>query len=243
MIVKTEAVVLHTRKYGDSSKIATIYTKEYGKISIIAKGALKPKNKFGSSLDPLSYSFLTIYKKDKPGLHLVSSSELVVPLRKIHTSPDHIAVGLMMLESVSQTVSENYKNEEIFDIMVNSLSLLNNTKNNPINIFIYFQLNLFRLLGFEINFNNETDILEEPLKFSLSNASITSGGGNNERIIKIRSDHWIFMKSIYMSDDSQVGILDHNFNGFGRIYDFLMNYLSFHLEKPFNLKSRVLLML
>ncbi|MBI5464877.1 MAG: recombination protein O N-terminal domain-containing protein, partial [Ignavibacteriales bacterium] len=39
MIVKTDAVVIKSMKYSDTSKIVALYTKEFGKLSVIAKGA------------------------------------------------------------------------------------------------------------------------------------------------------------------------------------------------------------
>jgi DNA repair protein RecO (recombination protein O) len=63
MIAETKAIVLHTRKFSDTSKIATLFTSDFGKISVIAKGAAKPKSKFGSSLDPLSYINISFIKK------------------------------------------------------------------------------------------------------------------------------------------------------------------------------------
>ena len=41
MLIKTDAIILATMKFRDTSKIVTFYTKEYGKIKGIAKGALQ----------------------------------------------------------------------------------------------------------------------------------------------------------------------------------------------------------
>ncbi|MBP6673311.1 MAG: recombination protein O N-terminal domain-containing protein, partial [Bacteroidetes bacterium] len=52
MIVETEAVVLHTMDFRDTSKIVTLYSRKFGKIKVIAKGTRNQKtNKFGSSLE------------------------------------------------------------------------------------------------------------------------------------------------------------------------------------------------
>ena len=44
--------LLHQRSYGETSIIADIFTKNNGKISIIAKGAKKPRSKFVGYLVP-----------------------------------------------------------------------------------------------------------------------------------------------------------------------------------------------
>ena len=55
MIVKANAIVLRNIPYSDTSVIAKIFTEEYGKVSIIAKGAWKPKKSFGNMLDPIKH--------------------------------------------------------------------------------------------------------------------------------------------------------------------------------------------
>ena len=64
MIAKTEAVVLRSMKYRETSRIVSFYTKQFGKISGIVKGARSPKNAFGSALQPMSHVSLVLYKKD-----------------------------------------------------------------------------------------------------------------------------------------------------------------------------------
>ena len=49
-IIKTEAVVLSKMNYGDSSNIASLFTEDLGKISVIIKGARTVKSKYGKML-------------------------------------------------------------------------------------------------------------------------------------------------------------------------------------------------
>ena len=49
-IIKTEAVVLSKLNYGDSSSIASLFTEDFGKLSVIVKGARSPKSKYGKLL-------------------------------------------------------------------------------------------------------------------------------------------------------------------------------------------------
>ena len=62
MLYKTEGIVLKSTEFKEADKIVTIYTKNYGKISAIAKGVRKIKSKFESSLEILTHSIFLIYK-------------------------------------------------------------------------------------------------------------------------------------------------------------------------------------
>ena len=63
-IIKTEAIVLNKINYGDTSMIASLYTKDHGKISAILKGGRSSKSKIGAVVNPANYLEIVIYKKD-----------------------------------------------------------------------------------------------------------------------------------------------------------------------------------
>src|SRR6476620_7348085 len=50
--VKTEAVVLRSIRYGEADRILHLYSAQYGRIGAIAKGARKPRSRFGGRLEP-----------------------------------------------------------------------------------------------------------------------------------------------------------------------------------------------
>ena len=239
MLANTEAIVLQSRKYSETSKIAVLYTKEFGKVSVIAKGAMRKKSKFGSALDPLSYTDILFYKKPNRSLHLLSNSELHEPLRKIHRSMDHMASGLMILEFLSRTQSENDSSGEIFNLTLSVLKELNSLKANPQNLFLVFTINLLKYMGFGIDFDAEHQE-KKHYDFSLSDGSISSGGG---RTMKVHNNIWVILKSIYYSKIENVYTIDCNKSDFWRSYDLLMSYTGFHLESNFNLRSGSLLMI
>src|SRR5260370_41103624 len=53
-LVSTPAVVLQTYRYSETSKVVRLATRDLGVQSAIAKGALRPKSRFGAGLEPLS---------------------------------------------------------------------------------------------------------------------------------------------------------------------------------------------
>ena len=61
MIISTHAIVLKTIKFGDSSLICRLFTKDQGKIVIMAKGAWRPKNTAGAILEPMNHIYLNYY--------------------------------------------------------------------------------------------------------------------------------------------------------------------------------------
>ncbi|MGH7182310.1 MAG: DNA repair protein RecO, partial [Nitrospiraceae bacterium] len=53
-LIKTAAITLKSRKWGDADRIVTFYSKELGKVRGVARGARRMKSRLGASLEPLT---------------------------------------------------------------------------------------------------------------------------------------------------------------------------------------------
>lgn len=72
----TPAIVLHAFPYGESSKIARLLTKDFGVQSVIAKGASRPKSKFGARLQVLNEGTAQIYLRQNRDLHTLAEFDV-----------------------------------------------------------------------------------------------------------------------------------------------------------------------
>ena len=70
--ISTPAIVLATIRYGETSKIARLATRELGVQSAIAKGALRPKSRFGAALHLLSEGTATLHLARSGDLHTLT---------------------------------------------------------------------------------------------------------------------------------------------------------------------------
>ena len=74
--VATPAIVLATLRYGDTSKIVRLATRDLGVQSAIAKGAFRPKSKFGAALQVLSDGQAQLYIKEGRELQTLGAFDL-----------------------------------------------------------------------------------------------------------------------------------------------------------------------
>ena len=98
-IVKTEAVVLSKLNYGDSSSIAALFTKNYGKLSAIIKGGRNPKSKIGFIVDPLNHLQVILYKKDNRDIQTLSNADIISHFSKIKEDLNKLKYTYAVLES------------------------------------------------------------------------------------------------------------------------------------------------
>jgi len=75
-LIHTEAIVLQAHAYSETSKILRLLTRTHGVQSVIAKGALRPRSRFGGILEPFSEGAATFYAKDGRDLHTLSGFDL-----------------------------------------------------------------------------------------------------------------------------------------------------------------------
>ena len=96
-LTRCEAVVVRTYPLGDTSRIAVLYSREFGIVRGVAKGARGPKSPFGAGLEPLSIVDVVLYRKDGRDLDLLSKVNVLEDWRAsdlVHQPVDELEHGL-----------------------------------------------------------------------------------------------------------------------------------------------------
>jgi len=123
----TEAIVIRSLNYGESDKILTFFTKDFGKLKGIAKGARRSKKRFQNVLGLFSYLRLIFFDREGMGLVRVDSGDLLDPFPNLREDLRKIYYGHYYLELVSEMASEREANQEAFDLLHTFLKDLDRT--------------------------------------------------------------------------------------------------------------------
>lgn len=152
MIVTTEAIVLAARRHGETSKIVWLYTRDFGKVSVIAKGARELKSKFGGALEMFAKTSATFYKKEREaGLYLLSKADLIDSNRGILSSLSSLESATEIIEILIRTMHDEEKNEAIFELLSSTLGEMALAPSAASTYYIRFAINFTRISGFEIH--------------------------------------------------------------------------------------------
>ena len=76
MLIATNAIVLKRIPYGDTGIIFRVFTEELGKVSVLAKGAWKPKNAAGPLLEPINHLHIQFYNKNTRNIQILKDADL-----------------------------------------------------------------------------------------------------------------------------------------------------------------------
>lgn len=116
----TRAVILQTYRYSDTSKILRLMSVEHGPCSALARGALRPKSRFGGMLEPFVEGDATLYMKEGRELHTLSAFELVTERRDIGRSIRLFTIGSVLCEVVMRLAPE-HRDDRLYAALVRGL--------------------------------------------------------------------------------------------------------------------------
>lgn len=119
MLCEVEGFILSETSYGETSKIVNVWTKKYGVIGIMCKGAKSLKSKNRVSTMRFSYAKFNIYLKQGK-LSTLVSADVINPLKKIRSDITLIGYLSYLTELTEQVIKQN-NDSLLFDDFINSI--------------------------------------------------------------------------------------------------------------------------
>ena len=175
--VTTPAIILGALRYSDTSKIVRLATRDLGIRSALAKGALRPKSRFGASLQLLSEGVAHLYLKDTRDLQTLAAFDLTHLRAGLAADLPRFAAAAAIGE-VAWRFSPAESHPDSYDLLSGALSMLETAPSEAIEVLALRMLwRLISVLGFapalERCARDGTPLpAEGPLRFSAA-----EGGG------------------------------------------------------------------
>lgn len=146
--LKTPAFVLHFLNYGESDRIVTFFTRDFGKIKGIAKGARRSKKRFSNAIEPFAYSLLFFSRRDEDSLAIIENSDVIGHYPAIRADLERTMTATYMIELVDRFTVEGKRSPAIFTLLEDFLDLLESGKGTD-ETARFFELRLVGLSGYE----------------------------------------------------------------------------------------------
>jgi DNA repair protein RecO (recombination protein O) len=121
---KTRAISLKTVPFAEADKLATLFTREHGKIKAIAKGARRVPSRFGGRVETFTYADYFIAQGRS--LDIISQCQVIESFQKIRENSQALPAGLYLLKLVNSGTAEGQVYIELFDLLLQSLTQLKN---------------------------------------------------------------------------------------------------------------------
>jgi DNA repair protein RecO (recombination protein O) len=146
----TKAIVIRSTNYGESDKIVTFFTKDFGKIKGIAKGARRSKKRFQNALGLFSHLRLLFFDREGMGLVRAEGCDVVSAFPKIREDLKKIYYGNYYLELVNEMAGEREANSEAFDLLLSFLLNLEEEEPQEEGVRM-FEIRMLSLFGYQPN--------------------------------------------------------------------------------------------
>ena len=156
MLTKDKAICIRVIDYSETSQIATFFTRENGKIDIIAKGSKRPKSSFGGPLEIFSCGqILFTYT---PSKKLATLTEFEQSDDYSHISADLFTYNCSLLaaELLNNLTTEYNPHTNLFDSFLEFLQNINEIQDVLLSL-ILFQLALLKEVGLQPVLNKCTN--------------------------------------------------------------------------------------
>ena len=157
MIINTDAIVLKTFSYGETSLISRCFTKDKGKISFIIKGAKSKKNLISPYFQPLSFINIIYKENEKRELQVVSKVSFVQIWTKIPLSLRKMSLSQSILEISDFTLEKNDPYPNLFNVLINTFQIFESGDINENILFWNYECKILSEMGFMINIEDSLD--------------------------------------------------------------------------------------
>jgi DNA repair protein RecO (recombination protein O) len=158
MLHKTKSIILHQIKYSDSGVIAQVYTREFGRQSIMIKGMRSKKSgKHNVLFQPMFILDIVFYYRESRGIQMLKEFSVSYSPSDIYADTKKSCMSVFIAEILTTVLREETPNYELFDFIEDSIKYLDNCGSGYANFHIAFLIGLSSYLGFEPGTRSHAD--------------------------------------------------------------------------------------
>ncbi|MBP9770618.1 DNA repair protein RecO [Candidatus Gracilibacteria bacterium] len=156
-------VILGHRDFTENDKLIFLYTEEFGKIKVIAKGGRKITSKFTGHVETLNFAMAEIYFGPK---NIILKEIITIKnFKKIRDSLDKLSAAIQIAEITNHLLYENQKIDNLMSLLTDTLQQLS-TSEKPALTSQAYMIKILDQSGMIPDFKTIVSSLEEKyLKF------------------------------------------------------------------------------
>ncbi|MGL4628149.1 DNA repair protein RecO [Cetobacterium sp.] len=225
--IKTKGLIIKKVDFGEGDRIITVFSENFGKIDLLVKGIRKSKKRDQSSVDLLTLSNFTFYKKgDNFILNTIDSIDFFYDLK---TDIEKLEIVSYILSIVNELILPGERKKEFFERLEKTLYFI--VKNSSYTNFLL----VLKMLNWMIkNEGYRIDIAGQKY-FNISESVINDFG--NDKVIPLKKELFEVLSNIEKAESISEEKTDIN-----TVIDAIVlyeKYINYHLDTKLNLKKHL----
>ncbi|MGL5355368.1 MAG: DNA repair protein RecO [Cetobacterium sp.] len=230
-LIETKGLVIKKVDFGEGNRIITVFSEKLGKVDLLVRGIRKSKKRDQSSVDLLTLSNFTFYKKgDKFILNTIDSIDFFYELKK---NIDKLEISSYIISVINELVLQGEKEKDFFKRIEKAFYFITeNTKYKNLLMLLKMMSWIIKKEGYLItisgekyfnisdsvitNFENEKNILlkKEMFEVLLSIEKKMSISGEKVSIEMLTDAIILYEKYINCHLDTNLNLNKHLFGGY-----------------------------
>ena len=149
---KAAGIVIRTSDWSETSRIATFFTREFGKVRVLAKGGRRLRSNFEVALDLLTVCSIVLIRKHS-GLDLLTEARAEERFAGLRSNLSALYAGYYIAELIGEGTQDYDPHPLLYDAALSTLSDLNTAAVDPSARTMQFELVWLHELGYRPRFD------------------------------------------------------------------------------------------
>ncbi|MGL4787389.1 MAG: DNA repair protein RecO [Cetobacterium sp.] len=224
--IKTKGLIIKKVDFGEGDRIITVFSENFGKIDLLVKGIRKSKKRDQSSVDLLTLSNFTFYKKgDNFILNTIDSIDFFYDLKK---DIEKLEIVSYVLSIINELILPGERKKEFFQRIEKALYFIIKNENYNNFIMVLKMMNwIIKNEGYRIDISGEK-------YFNISESVITDSG--DDKVIPLKKDLFEVLANVEKKTSNEKKVELNNLIDAISLYE---KYINYHLDIKLNLKKHL----
>lgn len=151
-LYRSDAFVLRTYKLGESDQIVVLFTRDFGKLRVVARRNRRGHSRTAGHYQPLTRLRVIVYGRPTRSLYHTHSVDIAQAFRVLHEDFNLLVCGLYMTELIDISTQDRQPAPELFALFDEALAALARAKqaSGPPMVLRHFEISLLALSGYAL---------------------------------------------------------------------------------------------
>jgi DNA repair protein RecO (recombination protein O) len=142
---RVDAIILRHIDWGEADRLLWLFTRETGKVRVVAKGVRKPRSRKAGHLEPFTHAELLLAQGRD--LAIVTQAQAIDAYRNIRADLVRMAYASYVIELLDRFTYEEGENIALFRLLRDTLSRINQEAESAFAV-RYYEIRLLDLVGY-----------------------------------------------------------------------------------------------
>lgn len=144
-LFRTQGIVIGRRPLGEWDRLVTFCTREFGKLTGVARGARRGRSRFGAAFELFTWGELVAFERAHRDLVQIDHFDVLRPFQSLREDLERLGRGAGMVEALARLSADRDPHPALFGLLLRGLRALE--RGHPVRVHLAFTLRLLDLLG------------------------------------------------------------------------------------------------